>query len=160
MTARKINSTAGAKPKPFPNSKGALPIVPVTPGASLTGTGMKALGRTRPPNRELGRARRFTQREGQVNKVLTFVVPLSGDRDFSCPPPAGRAEFTIKLSDKDLLPTPASCPPWSKVEPRYLRTLVYPRATMGRQPMPRRRTYVIANEHHRPRIHGSRAPSA
>jgi hypothetical protein len=52
----KINRTAGANAARFPNSNGALPIVPVTPGANLTGTGIKSLGRTRPPNRELGRA--------------------------------------------------------------------------------------------------------
>jgi hypothetical protein len=50
----KINRTAGANATRFPNSNGALPIVPVTPGANLTGTGIKSLGRTRPPNRELG----------------------------------------------------------------------------------------------------------
>jgi len=42
MTASKINRTAGAKRNPFPHSKGALLIVPVTPGANLTGRGMKA----------------------------------------------------------------------------------------------------------------------
>ena len=50
----KINRTAGANATRFPNSNGALPIVPVTPGANLTGTGIKSLDRTRPPNRELG----------------------------------------------------------------------------------------------------------
>ncbi len=48
----KINRTAGANATRFPNSNGG-PIVPVTPGANLTGTGIKSLGRTRPPNREL-----------------------------------------------------------------------------------------------------------
>src|SRR5208283_1229387 len=83
LTARKSTSLLARKTTSFPDSKGALPVFPVTPGANLTGAGLKALARTRPPNRELGFASKFTHRGGQVNKVLTLALPLSGDRDTS-----------------------------------------------------------------------------
>src|ERR1035437_5406691 len=74
----KINRTAGSNATRFPNSKGALPIVPVTPGANLTGTGIKSLGRTRPPNRELGRAPAdLHSAMGKSIKFYTLVLLLS-----------------------------------------------------------------------------------